>query len=720
MQNVKAFFARLGAIQKGYALGALALAAWLFGMVVLHQLLLDLPDIDTLEHYTPPLVTKIYDIHGEIVSELFTERRTIIPLNEIPLGMRQAFMATEDQYFYQHWGINLKGIARAFVTNLRHGRVVEGGSTITQQLSKVLFFTQQRTLTRKIRELLLALQLERNYSKDEILQLYLNQIYFGHGAYGVEAAAKTFFGKQVHDLNLAECALLAGLPRSPRTYSPLLNPKNTERRRAWVLSRLRRSGYITVEDEAEANKVPIISTRPPVLPPTGAYFVEYLRQILEPKYGESAIYQGGFSIYTTLDVNMQRAAEEVMNKELAEFDKEKDKEKAQKLAELLKRKRKKNDPPIDMSTMTVKVQGSLVAIDPRTGGIRAMVGGRDYRESQFNRVTQAQRQPGSAFKPFVWAAALDNKMTQATVVDDDRVAFFNDGRDWKLLESATDAYAIAASTAPFPPDQVWVPQNWDYKYFGPVTLRTGLALSRNLVAIRLADHFGSSLVLEYAKRSGIKSPMHAVLSLALGTEQVNLLELTGSYATFVNGGIRPEPFGILRIEDKTGKVLEEHSPVLNVEMSAQTAYLMVDVLRSVVTSGTGRRALALDRPAGGKTGTNQDLRDLWFVGFTPDLVAGAWMGYDDFSSMGKHFTAASKVLPWWTEFMKKAHKGIPVHNFTVPDNIVFAKIDAQTGLLALPTCPKVVLAAFKKDTDPKDLCPVDHLSQPEQALETEE
>lgn len=717
---IRKLFDGLSTIGRSYAIGALCLAVWLLGMVVLHQLLLDLPSIDSLENYTPPLVTHIYDIHGEIVSELFTERRTIIPLNEIPENLQHAFMATEDQYFFQHWGVNLKGIARAFITNLRHGRVVEGGSTITQQLSKVVFFTQQRTLTRKIRELLLALQLEHNYSKQEIFQLYLNQIYFGHGAYGVEAAAKTFFGKQVRDLNLAECALLAGLPRSPRTYSPLLNPQNAQRRRTWVLQRMKRSGYINDTDEADANKVAIVSTRPPVLPPTGAYFVEYLRQILEPKYGESALYKGGYSIYTTLDVKMQRAAEEVMNQHLADFDKEKEKEKSQQLAELKKRRKKNADPVPEVSTTTAKVQGSLVAIDPKTGGIRAMVGGRDYRESQFNRVTQAQRQPGSAFKSFVWTAAMDSKMTEATVVDDDRVAFFNDGRDWKLLESATDAFAIAASTAPFPPDQVWVPQNWDYKYFGPVTLRTGLALSRNLVSIRLTDHFGPAAIVNFAKRSGITSPLHPVLSIALGTEQVNLLELTGAYCTYANGGVRPQPYGIIRIEDKNGKILEEHSPQLNVELSAQTAYLMVDLLRAVVTSGTGRRALELDRPTAGKTGTNQDLRDLWFVGFTPDLVTGAWMGYDDFSSMGKHFTASSKVVPWWTAFMKKAHQGIPVHNFQVPDDIVFAKIDTMNGYLALPTCPRVTLAAFKKGTDPKDLCPVDHLSQPEKPLETEE
>lgn len=712
------FFDRLSTVQKRYAVGAFLLALWLCGMVFLHEMLLDLPDIDKLENYTPPLVTKIYDIHGDLVTELFTERRTVIPLNEIPVSLQNAVLATEDEHFFEHWGINPRGILRAALSNLRHGRVVQGGSTITQQLSKVIFFTQEKTLTRKIREFLLALQLERHYSKEEILQLYLNQIYFGSGAYGVEAASRTFFGKHVKDLSLAECAILAGLPRSPRTYSPLLNPQNTVRRRAWVLSRMRRSGFISSEEETVSNQVPINSSRTAVAPPVGAYFVEYLRQQLEPKYGDNALYQGGFSIWTTLDLKAQRAAEQAMNKSLAEFDIQAAKDRANQLAEL--KKQKKPIPAVMQSTTPAKVQGALVALDTRTGGIRAMVGGREYKESQFNRVYQALRQPGSAFKPFAWLAAIEGGMTGATIVDDDRVAFYNDGRDWKLLESATDAYAIAAATAPFPSDQVWVPQDWDFKYFGPVTLRTGLAMSRNLVAIRLADHFGAQAVLEAARKCGIKSPLHPVLSISLGTEAINLLELVGSYVTFANGGIHSEPYGIMKVVDHNGKVLEEYRPQQNVALSAQTAYIMVDLLRAVVNEGTGRRALDLGRPAGGKTGTNQDLRDLTFIGFTPELAAGAWMGYDDFSSMGKRFTAASKVVPWWTEFMKKALAGSSVRNFTVPDGIIFAKIDAQTGYLALPSCPKVVLQAFKKNTEPKDLCPIDHLTQPIPEKETEE
>ncbi len=698
---------------KWFVLGVLVLGTWLAGMAMLHRLLADLPQIDTLQNYTPPLVTKIYDIHGDIVTELYTQRRTLIPLADIPANLRNALLATEDEHFFEHWGINIRGITRAFMTNLRHGRVVEGGSTITQQLSKVLFFTQEKTISRKLKEFLLAMQLERNYSKDEILQLYLNQIYFGHGAYGVEAAAQTYFGKSVQNLTLSECAILAGLPRSPRSYSPFINPASAKRRRAWVLSRMRKSGFINSQDETVSDMAPLSNRKMPNAPPAGAYFVEYLRQTLEPRYGENALYQGGFSIYTTLDMKMQRSAEEVMNRYLSQFD-------AEKAGELAKSSKQKSGAPVEVSTSPLKVQGALVSIDPRTGGIRAMVGGRDFKESQFNRVTQAQRQPGSAFKPFVWLAAMDDSMTPATIVDDDRVAFYNDGRDWKLLNSATNAFAIAQATAPFPVDQVWVPQNYDFKYFGVITLRTALAMSRNLVSIRLVNHFGPQTIVSYAHRCGIKSPITPNLSIALGTELVNLMEMTSSYCTFVNSGIRSEPYGVIKIVDQNGKVLEEHSPSQTVALSAQTAYLMIDLMRAVVTSGTGRAAMELERPAGGKTGTNQDLKDLWFVGFTPDLVTGAWMGYDDFSSMGKHFTASSKVVPWWTEYMKKALSGAPVSKFTVPDGMVFAKIDAQTGYLALPTCPKTVLEVFKKGTDPKEFCPVDHFHQALPENETEE
>ena len=484
-------------------LGLMLLAGWLLGMVVLHQLLTDLPDIDTLQHYTPPLVTRIYDRNNEIISELFTERRTVLPLSDIPVNLQNAFMATEDQNFFRHWGINLKGIARALIADLRHGRVVEGGSTITQQLSKVLFFSQKKTLSRKLRELLLALQLEHNYSKEEIFQMYMNQIYFGHGAYGVEAAARTLFGKHAKELNLAECALIAGLPRSPKTYSPFTNPKNAQRRRAWVLSRMRRSGYITNREETEADLVPIHSAREQILPPVGAYFVEYLRQILEPKYGENSLYQSGYSIYTTLDLKMQRAAEEVMEKNLAQFDKDRQIIlQAELKAARRSKKRESRGRCVDHYARKCRGPWSpWIRARGRFG--RWSVGG-ILKSLNLTGLRKRSASRDRHLNPFVWTAAMDDDLTEATIVDDDKAGFYNDGSDWKLLDSATDSYSIALATAPFPPDRAWVPQNWDFKYFGAVTLRTGLALSRNLVSIRLVNHFGPTTIVDYAHRCGIQ------------------------------------------------------------------------------------------------------------------------------------------------------------------------------------------------------------------------
>ena len=410
---IQTFFSRLTGVQKRYVIGAFVLVVWLCGMVFLHEMLMDLPDIDKLENYTPPLVTKIYDIHGETVTELFTERRTVIPLNEIPVNLQNAFLATEDEHFFTHWGINPRGILRAALSNLRHGRVVEGGSTITQQLSKVIFFTQEKTITRKVREFLLAMQLEHHYSKEEIFQLYLNQIYFGSGAYGVEAAARGTYFREENTFRISTWPNVRSWPdfRVLRAPIPrLLNPQNTYAPPCLgAQSRMRRSGFITTREETEANQVPINSQRVPVAPPAGAYFVEYLRQILEPKYGENSLYQGGFSIYTTLDLKMQRAGEAALNKSLAEFDIQAAKDRVSLMAEL--KKQKKPIPPAMLSSATFKVQGALVALDPHTGEIRAMVGGREFKESQFNRIYQAQRQPGSAFKPFAWLAAVDGGLT---------------------------------------------------------------------------------------------------------------------------------------------------------------------------------------------------------------------------------------------------------------------------------------------------------------------
>ncbi|MFH1258997.1 MAG: transglycosylase domain-containing protein [Elusimicrobiota bacterium] len=676
--------------------------------IIFQKFASNLPDPHILENYTPNLVTKIYDCNNEIIAEFFSEKRTLVPLTKIPVDLQNAVIAIEDKRFFHNWGMDLRGTFRASLSNLLAGRVVEGGSTITQQLAKVIFLTRKRTLERKIKELLLSLKLEKEFSKEEILQLYLNQIYFGGGAYGVEAAASVYFGKPIEKLNLPECALLAGLIRSPNKYSPLQNKELSQRRRTVVLQQMSRQKFITPEEEKEADKYPILEQKIAPLNTNGSYAVENVRQQLEAKYGTEMVYKGGLSVYTTLDLKMQKNAEEVITSYLNEFD-----------------LRKEADEAIELSTATAQaVEGALVAINPRTGEIKALVGGRDFQKSQFNRATQARRQPGSAFKVFVWTAALENGYTAASIVDDLPILFVNDGRNWALPPSTTTqlitalpdgtteetmiTQAVEFDTSTYKPEQVWTPDNWDNKFFGPITLRKGLAMSRNLVSVRLIFGLTPDLVIDYARRMGIKSSLGRNPSLGLGTSELTLLELTSAIATIANNGVSIQPWLILRVEDDKKKILEETFPVEKEAISPQLAYLITNLMRGVVENGTGSYARNLRRPAAGKTGTSQDIRDLWFTGFTPELVCTTWMGYDDFSPLGKKLSTAGTTVPMWTQFMQKALENKPVRDFAIPPNIIFAKIDAQSGQLALSRCPKAILEAFLQGTEPTEFCTWDH------------
>ena len=683
------------------------------GAVALRHLLNSLPPAHSLEQYQPNLTTRIFDHKGTPITELFTERRVWIPLNQIPVDLQNAFISVEDDKFFKHWGVSPAGMVRAAVRNFMAGRVVQGGSTITQQLAKLIFLTQERTLGRKVRELLLALQIEHMFSKEEILQMYLNQVYFGHGAYGVSAASRVFFGKTVEELNLSECALLAGLPRLPSYYSPFNFPDRAMTRRSVVLGRMKGLRYISEEEAKLAKEAPLTARKTPASPAVAPYFIEYIRQQLDEKYGSEQLYRGGLSIYTTLNLDMQGAAERVMEAALADFDKTygaaAEAIRAKQKTEAL---RKSGTVPrnytVKPSTDVPKVQGALLALDPKTGGIRALVGGRSFEESQYNRAIQAKRQPGSTFKPFVWLAALDAGLTAATIMDDLPVAFMNDGHDWRLMETSTDAYSIAKATSALPEDRAWVPKNFDGKYFGPVTLRRGIALPRNLVAVRLIDRIGPARVGDWAQKLGITSPLDPFLSLGLGTSVVTLLELTSAFGAIAAEGILSEPYAIDKITDFEGRVLEERKPRETEAVPPDLNYLITNLLKAVVNEGTGRGARSLGRPLAGKTGTSQDQRDMWFMGFTPDLVCSAWMGYDDFSPLGKKMASGSVLVPWWTQFMKEALKGVPPRDFAVPEGITFVKIDADTGYRALPDCPRIILEAFKAGTEPKDFCPVDH------------
>jgi len=703
---------------------------------VLRHYIKEIPPVETLQGYTPSLITKIYDIRNQLVSELFVERRTVLTLDEVPDFMRHAVLATEDRQFYEHWGVNPKAVLRAFLANVRARRTVQGGSTITQQLAKNIFLTQARTGERKIKELLLTLQMERSLTKDEILQLYFNQIYFGHGAYGVAAASRVFFGKAAGQLTLGQSALLAGIPKAPNYYSPFNQPRRAILRRNLVLNRMREEGFITEGDLLKAFGEPLGILKNPSTPAIGAYFVEHVRRELEPKYGATALYRGGLSVYTTLDLRMQKAADETAAVHLTNLDERlgedrmnyllKNKKISQEQFEKWKKSKEKpasstaeeaeegsdDDEPLP-------VQGAFVAIDPQTGGIRAMVGGRDFQKSKFNRAVQAKRQPGSSFKPFVWLAALESGFTAASVVDDYPLAFTDVERNPKLVAEATDYamlremvtgyYEVERSTDE--PDPIWSPQNWDHKYLGPVTLRRGLALSRNTVSVRLMDRVGPRTVINLARRAGVVSALDPVLSLGLGVSVMPPLEIVSAISTFANNGVHMAPFSVLKVVDKEGRVLEENVPQstnAKEPITPQSAYLVTKLMQAVVKEGTGRHAGRVGRPAAGKTGTSQEQRDVWYVGYIPGLVAGCWIGYDDFTPLGKKITSAGTTVPWWTDFMIQAAKYVPAREFDLPTGIVFAKIDADTGMLALPSCPHVTLEAFRADRVPQEFCQVDH------------
>ncbi|MDD5132754.1 MAG: penicillin-binding protein 1A [bacterium] len=610
----------------------------------------ELPSTADLEEYKPGLITRFYDIHNAVIAEMFSERRTVVPLQKIPVDLQNAVIATEDERFFKHWGIDLRGIGRAFVNNLFRGRVVEGGSTITQQLARALFLTQDRTFQRKIKEALLSLQIEKKYTKEEILQMYLNQVFFGHGAFGVEQASRIYFGKHVQDLNLAECALLAGMLRAPKAYSPFNKPNSAQRRAQTVLSLMYHQKYITKEERDKALQYKYYTQRPTYVLNASPYFIENIKIDLEDKYGTDAIYKGGLQIYTTLDLGMQRAAEKALDRKLT---------------------------PYDVAASTdAPVQCGLVAIDPKNGQIRALVGGRSFEKSQFNRVTQAKRQPGSAFKTFVFTAALENGLTPSSLIDDSPVTLV--GGD----------------------EKEWTPQNYDKEFWGPTTLRRALESSRNVCAVKLIVQLTPETVINYAKRLGIQSPLGNNLSLSLGTSEVTLQEITSAFCTFANYGIRTIPYSVIMIKDASGNILEQNIPEEQPVLSEQTTYLMTNLLKGVVKNGTGYGARALGRPCAGKTGTSNDYRDAWFIGYTPDLACGVWIGYDDHRIIGEKQTGGVIACPIWTDFMEQSLQNFPASDFKIPSKIKQVKIDHKSGLLAPPGWPNPFLESYLAGTEP--------------------
>jgi penicillin-binding protein 1A len=638
----------------------------------------DLPRPDQLSAIQAPIKTVVYDAKGRVLHEFFKENRSPVRLSQIPHHLVNATLSTEDRSFYSHWGVDLWGVGRAAVSNVLQMRKAEGGSTITQQLARNLFLTHERTLTRKLKEIALAVEIERSYSKNQILEMYFNQIYFGEGAYGVEAAAKTFFGKPIGELTLSECALLAGLPANPSVYSPRRRPAAARARRAKVLRNMLATRAITQVEFDNAIEAPLGVTPQRYSNDRAPYFTEMVRLHLDERYGSNSVYEGGLKVYTTLDADLQQAAERAVEKQLGALE-----------ADLKIKITHANfavpsGDSLRVSLMTPYLQGAMVAIDPRNGYVRALVGGRDWNQSNFNRATQARRQPGSAFKPFVYTAAMDNGFRPTDIVVDEPVSF--PGADGKLYQ----------------------PGNYDRTFRGPVTLRYALQMSINVPAIKVLRKVGTSLVASYARRMGIKSPLGQNLSLALGSSEVTLLELTSAYGVLANRGIRNEPLYILKVEDKNGNVLEKNSPRPTEVLSEETAGVMTSMLQSVMDHGTGApsRAMGFTLPAAGKTGTMDEYMDAWFVGYTPSLVSGVWVGFDVKKPIGPGMTGARAALPAWTDFMISATRGRPVEDFPVPAGVVSREICAETGLLATQNCPNLTTETFTEGSEPTEYCTV--------------
>ena len=731
----------------------------------------DLPDLTRLHDYHPNLITRVYARDGQIIGEFYIERRIVVPINKMPEHLIEAMLAAEDSKFFEHEGIDYLGIFRALYKNIRAGRIVQGGSTITQQVAKSFFLSSEKKLSRKIREAIMAYRIEKQLTKEEILHLYLNQIYFGNGAYGVQAASETYFGKDVEDLDLSEAALLAGLPKAPSRYSPYSNPDLARERQEFILTRMLEEGFISLEEAEKALNKPLkLKPKERKTLWVGPYFTEHVRRYIEEKYGEDALYKGGLNVYTTLDVDLQKAANEAVSHGLRKHDKRrgyrgpvmtlKTIEGIESFREEMQRKLEKRplsvgkiykgvvtsidrkaktlsvaignyegvieyadmswarnynptqDPeggktvdPInifnigDVIEVLVKAlpdnaaspiplkleqeplaQAALLAMEPESGYVRAMVGGFDFSKSQFNRAVQARRQPGSAFKPIIYAAALDKNYTPATIVVDSPLVFEDKNNDME-----------------------WKPRNFEEKFHGPTTIREALTKSRNVVTVKVLRDIGVNYAISYARKLGIKSELSRDLSLALGSSAVSLLEMTVAYSTFANMGWRPEPVFITKITDREGNVLEERRPRSEPVLSPQTAYIMTNLLQGVIENGTGWRAKALGRPAAGKTGTTNNLNDAWFIGYVPGLVAGAWIGYDDEKPLGKMETGSRAALPIWLKFMKAATEGTPPENFPMPDGMEFAKIDPETGLLAGPSTKNPVFEVFKVGTAPREM-----------------
>ncbi len=750
-----------------------------------------LPDYRQLADYEPPIMTRVLAGNGQLIAEFAKQQRSFVPIEAIPDVVKQAFISAEDQHFYEHFGVDVIGIARAVVTNVKNlgsGRRPVGASTITQQVAKNFLLTNETSLERKIKEAILAIRIEKAFTKAHILELYLNEIYLGFGSYGVAAAALNYFDKSLDELTLADAAFLAGLPKAPNNYHPIRKPVAAKQRRDYVIGRMLEDGFIPKSEAERATLQPIdVAERSSNGIFDAAFFAEEVRRELMDRYGESGLYEGGLAVHTTLDPALQSIARQSLRNGLVEYDRRHGWRGAEMRLETVagdwKRQLDGIDPapwlapwkravvlgledksaaigiedgshgtiplaelkwarayidenrrgpaikaPSDVLAVgdiiaveavakdddgkeypegsyslqqVPKVDGGLVAIDPHTGRVLAMAGGFSFARSQFNRVTQALRQPGSAFKPFVYLAALEHGFTPAT----------------RILD------------APFVIDQgaglgKWKPANYSNQFYGPSTMRLGIEKSRNLMTVRLAQTLGMDVVAETAKRFGVVRDMQETLSASLGSVETTLMQMTTGYAMLVNGGKRITPNLIDRIQDRNGKIVFRHDnrdctgcqagawqegmapprlPDTREQVtSPESAYQIVSMLHGVVERGTGVKIREIGKPIGGKTGTTNDFIDAWFVGFSPDLAVGVYTGFDEPSSLGRSEAGSAVAVPIFRDFMRDALEGQPGIPFRVPPGIRLVRIDGKTGRIAGPGDQNVILEAFKPGTSPTE------------------
>ncbi|WP_461210307.1 penicillin-binding protein 1A [Desulfocurvus sp. DL9XJH121] len=762
---MKKFLIALAALFGGGMILAVALAGGMY-----YWASLDLPDFKRITDYNPPLVTTVLARDGQVLGYFYKERRFLVTIDELPAHVSRVFLAAEDSGFYEHEGVDPVAIFRATIKNLQAGHVVQGASTITQQVIKSLLLTPERSYQRKIKEAILAYRLESFLTKDEILTIYLNQIFFGARSYGVEAAARTYFGVHAKDLTLAQAAILAGLPKAPSKFNPFHNPEGAIGRQHYVLSRMLDLGWITKDqyDQAMAEELVFKSMEDPSWK-QGAYYLEEVRRRLVERFGEDQVYNAGMIVRTGVDLSHQVAAELAVRKGLEasalrrgwtgpieHLEDEAEREAwlaenpvaPEALAEgewvkvLVAKvasdaaqvrfgelsgviaakglswartpdpsKAPEDVPPVNDCTRVLKagdvvwaevlavpeagkgkpaswplalrrrpeVQGAMVSVDPRTGEVVALVGGYSFEDSQFNRATQAHRQPGSAFKPIVYSAALDNGFTPSSVLLDAPIVY---------TDNETD--------------KVWKPENFEGVFYGPTLLRTALVKSRNLVTIRVAQRLGVKTIIDRAKALGLEAEFPEDLSVSLGSAPVTPLNLTRAYTAFARGGSYVQPRLILSVKSAWGEDLYASEPEVTEAVSPQTAFIITSLMKEVVRDGTGWRARVLKRPVAGKTGTSNDEQDAWYVGFSPYLLSVVWVGFDQVTPMGKYETGSRAASPLWVDYRMAVEAQYPVEDFPQPPGVVMARIDASSGLLAGPDTERTYFLPFKDGTQPKE------------------